>query len=56
MKTELIRSKDRKVANSVTAGADPRIANTIGLPAGRDYACPGATSICSKICYAGNLE
>jgi hypothetical protein len=53
---KLSRSKDRKVANSVTAGAAPRIANTFGLPAGRDYACPGATSICSKICYAGNLE
>ena len=56
MDKKLIRSKDRKVANSVTAGGAPRIANTFGLPAGRDYACPGATSICSKICYAGNLE
>lgn len=53
---QLIRSKDRKVANSVTAGGAPRIANTFGLPAGREYACPGATTICSKICYAGNLE
>jgi hypothetical protein len=52
----LIRSKDRKVANSVTAGGAPRIANTFGMPAGRDFSCPGATSICSKICYAGNLE
>lgn len=53
---KLIRSKDRKVANSVTAGGAPRIANSFGLPAGRDFSCPGATSICSKICYAGNLE
>jgi hypothetical protein len=53
----LIRSKDRKVANSIMpSGKQPRLANTFGLPAGRDYACPGATSICSKICYAGNLE
>lgn len=54
--TALQRSKDRKVANSVTAGGLPRIANTFGLPAGLEYSCPGATSICSKICYAGNLE
>lgn len=54
---KLIRSKDRKVANSVMpSGKTPRIANTFGLPAGREYSCPGATSICSKICYAGNLE
>lgn len=54
---KLIRSKDRKVANSIMpSGKAPRIANTFGLPAGREYSCPGATSICSKICYAGNLE
>jgi len=54
---KLIRSKDRKVANSIMpSGKTPRIANTFGLPAGREYSCPGATSICSKICYAGNLE
>ncbi len=53
----LIRSKDRKVANSILpSGKAPRIANTFGLPAGREYSCPGATSICSKICYAGKLE
>lgn len=54
---KLLRSKDRKVANSVApSGNRPRIANTFGLPAGTEYSCPGATSICSKICYAGNLE
>lgn len=54
---QLLRSKDRKVANSIMpSGKQPRIANTFGLPAGLDYSCPGATSICSKICYAGNLE
>lgn len=53
----LLRSKDRKVANSIMpSGKQPRLANTFGLPAGREYACPGATTICSKICYAGNLE
>lgn len=52
----LIRSKDRKVANSVTAGGGVRIANTFGLPSGKAYSCPNATSICEKVCYAGKLE
>lgn len=57
MDKKLLRSKDRKVANMVMpSGKTPRIANTFGLPAGLEYSCPGATSICSKICYAGNLE
>ena len=53
----LIRSKDRKVANQVNAGGtQASMANTFGLPSGKTYACPGATSVCEKICYAGNLE
>ena len=53
----LIRSKDRKVANLVNkAGKQPVIANTFGLPSGKAYACPGATSVCETICYAGKLE
>lgn len=53
----LIRSKDRKVANLVNkGGTQPLIANTFGLPSGKAYSCPGATSVCEKICYAGNLE
>ena len=52
----LKRSKDRKVANSLTAKGGVRIANSFGLPAGREYSCPAATSVCSKICYAGKLE
>jgi len=52
----LKRSKDRKVANSLTASGGVRIANSFGLPAGREYSCPSATSICTKICYAGKLE
>ena len=52
----LKRSKDIKVANSLTAGGAVRIANSIGLPSGKAYSCPGATSICEKICYAGRLE
>lgn len=53
----LIRSKDRKVTNAVSPnGKTPTIANTFGLPSGKSYSCPGATSVCEKICYAGKLE
>ena len=55
--TSLKRSKDRKVANLVTPnGKQASIANTFGLPAGKAYSCPSATSVCEKICYAGKLE
>lgn len=54
---KLKRSNDRKVTNLVSNdGKKSAIANTFGLPAGRAFSCPGATSICEKICYAGNLE
>ena len=53
----LKRSKDRKVTNAVSPnGKTPTIANTFGLPSGKAYSCPGATSVCEKICYAGKLE
>ena len=53
----LKRSNDRKVANLVTKnGKQAAIANTFGLPAGKNYSCPGATSICETVCYAGKLE
>lgn len=53
----LIRSKDRKVTNAVSPnGKTATIANTFGLPSGKAYSCPGATSVCEKICYAGKLE
>ena len=53
----LKRSNDRKVANLVTKnGKQPAIANTFGLPAGKAYSCPGATSVCENVCYAGKLE
>ncbi len=53
----LKRSNDRKVANAVSpSGKTPTIANTFGLPAGKAYSCPGATSICESVCYAGKLE
>lgn len=52
----LTRSKDRKVANSVTKSGTPNIANSFGLPAGKEYSCPAQTDFCGKICYAGRLE
>ena len=55
--TQLKRSHDRKVANLVTKnGKQAAIANTFGLPAGKNFSCPGATSICETVCYAGKLE
>ena len=54
---KLKRSNDRKVANAVSPnGKTPTIANTFGLPAGREYSCPGATNVCESVCYAGKLE
>ena len=53
----LIRSKDRKVTNLVArSGKTPAIANAFGLPAGKQFSCPEATSVCEKVCYAGKLE
>jgi hypothetical protein len=53
----LKRSKDRKVTNLVSLdGNRAKVANTFGLPAGKKFSCPGATSICEKVCYAGKLE
>jgi hypothetical protein len=55
--TKLLRSKDRKVANLVTPnGKQASMANTFGLPAGKAYSCPGATTVCESVCYAGKLE
>lgn len=57
MTTKLLRSKDRKVTNAVSPnGKTATIANTFGLPAGKAYSCPGATSVCESVCYAGKLE
>jgi ferredoxin len=53
----LIRSKDRKVTNAVSKnGKTPTIANTFGLPAGKEFSCPSQTPTCAKVCYAGKLE
>lgn len=54
---KLKRSHDRKVTTlSTPNGKRSAIANTFGLPSGKQYSCPYATSICEKICYAGKLE
>ena len=54
---KLKRSMDRKVTNAVSPnGKTPTIANTFGLPAGKDYSCPNQTPTCAKVCYAGKLE
>ena len=54
---KLKRSNDRKVANSVSPnGKTPNIANTFGLPAGKDFSCPNQTPTCASVCYAGKLE
>jgi len=52
----LRRSTDRKVTNAVTAGGNAKGANSFGLPSGTAFSCPGATSFCERICYAGKLE
>src|SRR3954447_3534972 len=53
----LHRSADRKVTNLPSPnGRTAKIANSFGLPAGRDYTCPGATATCERVCYAGRLE
>lgn len=54
--TKLRRSTDRKTANSATAGANVRIANAFGLLSGKANSCPGATSVCESVCYAGRIE
>lgn len=53
----LRRNNDRKTATlSTPDGKRPLIANAFGLPSGKQYSCPSATSVCEKICYAGKLE
>lgn len=50
MAAVLSRSDDRKV--TVHKG----LKNSFGLPSGAAFSCPGMTSVCGKICYAGKLE
>lgn len=53
----LTRSKDRKVTTAVSPnGKTALLANSFGIPSGTAFSCPGATSFCERICYAGKLE
>jgi len=53
----LKRSADRKVTNQVSPnGKTAKIKNSFGLPSGTAFSCPGATSVCASVCYAGKLE
>jgi hypothetical protein len=57
MTTTLRRSTDRKTANMSTPnGKQAKIANAFGMASGKAYSCPGATSVCESVCYAGKLE
>lgn len=53
----LKRSKDRKITNLPSPnGKTANGANSFGLPSGKAFSCPGATTVCEKVCYAGRLE
>jgi hypothetical protein len=56
----LRRSSDRKVTNltheTKNGTFSAKGANSFGLPSGKAFSCPGQTSFCGKICYAGKLE
>jgi Gene product 88 len=57
MTTTLRRSTDRKTANMSTRnGKNPAISNAFGLTSGKAFSCPGATTVCESVCYAGKLE
>lgn len=50
-------SSDRKTANLATPnGKGAKIKNAFGLASGRAFSCPGATTVCERVCYAGKLE
>lgn len=53
----LKRSTDRKVTTAVSPnGKTGKVGNSFGLPSGKAFSCPGATTVCEKVCYAGKLE
>ena len=50
-------STDRKTTPSANkAGTQANISNAFGLLSGAAYSCPGQTSVCESVCYAGKLE
>ena len=53
----LKRSNDRKTTTMSNAKGDTSVLkNAFGLPAGREYSCPGETDFCGKICYGKRTE
>ena len=53
----LKRSHDRKTTARVNkAGTQSLLKNAFSLPSGTAFSCPGATSVCEGVCYAGKLE
>lgn len=53
----LKRSNDRKTTVLANARGDQSlIKNAFGLPAGREYSCPGETEFCGSICYGKRTE
>ena len=57
---ELRLTKDRKVSPWVSYGSSGKsrnvLPNTFGLSAGTENSCPGATDLCSTVCYAWRLK
>lgn len=54
---DLRLSTDRKTTPSANAaGTVANISNAFGLLSGRGASCPGQTSVCERVCYAGKLE
>lgn len=52
----LFTSTDRKVTTLATGKGNAVIANAFGLVSGVNGSCPGATSVCETVCYAGKIE
>lgn len=53
----LKRSNDRKTTTLANGkGNVSMLKNAFGLPAGREYSCPGETEFCGSICYGKRTE
>ncbi|QMP84139.1 hypothetical protein HUN41_00275 [Streptomyces phage Coruscant] len=55
----LKRTNDRKTtvrAGKAGEGHSSLLKNAFSLPSGKAYSCPGATSFCESVCYAGRIE
>lgn len=55
--SSLKRSGDRKTTTLADRqGKRPLVKNAFGLPAGREYSCPGETDFCGRVCYGKKTE